>query len=70
MAEVKAPEEAMEKMDVNDEELKKELAKMKAEGLLDDEEEAEIVTGKVSCDMCICVCVRVCMFTYVCILYM
>jgi len=44
--EVKAPEEEMEKMDVNDDELKKELAAMKAEGLLDDEEEAEIVTGK------------------------
>jgi hypothetical protein len=42
----KAPEEEMEKLDVNDEELKKELAAMKAEGLLDDEEEAEITTGK------------------------
>ena len=47
-----APAEEMEKLDVNDEELKKELAKMKAEGLLDEEEEAEITTGKVSIFCC------------------
>lgn len=40
--------EEVEKLDLNDEELKKELAAMKAEGLLDEEEEAEITTGKKS----------------------
>jgi len=39
-------EEEVEKLDMSDEALKKELEAMKAEGLIDEEEEAEIVTGK------------------------
>ena len=46
-------------MDVNDEALKKELAAMKAEGLLDEEEEEEIISGKVR-GCCAVLYVRAC----------
>jgi hypothetical protein len=54
----KEAEEAAEAVDdlKLDDEMKKELAAMKAEGLIDEEEEAEIVSGKVSqlCMACAC----------------
>jgi hypothetical protein len=45
-------EEEVEKLDMSDEALKKELEAMKAEGLIDEEEEAEIVTGKKKVSLC------------------
>lgn len=51
-------QEEMEKLDVNDEQLKKELDAMKAEGLIDEEEIEEIKSGTVS----VCVVPETCSF--------
>jgi hypothetical protein len=57
---VEAAAAEVEKLDVNDEELKKELEAMKKEGLIDEEEIAELVSGKVrtSCARARAWCVR------------
>ena len=66
--EVEAAAAEVEKLDVNDEELKKELEALKKEGLIDEEEIAELVSGKVriSCARARawCWCVRACMRVY------